>query len=79
MSLSVSYVLAPGDSYQQSTPFWGADGVHTSVLYNTRDHRSYAAIQGGPAQLRELAAALTAAAAAAEQWATANPATEQVD
>jgi hypothetical protein len=71
VSVSVSYVLAAGDTYTPSQPFWGANGeLNAAVQY---DGPVYAAIQGPPAQLRELAAALIGAAAAAEEWAASHP------
>ena len=73
MSTSVSFTLGDGDTYTSFNPFWGSDGrAHVAVLYNP-DDRGYAAIQGPPARLRELAAALNAAADEADQWAEANP------
>ena len=75
MSLSVSFVLGDDDRWEPGLPQWASvrRGLFiASVIYNPTQS-NYGGIQGTPAQLRVLAAALTAAADAADQWAEANP------
>ena len=66
-SLSVSILVPPGANYHDRY-HWRTDlgALRASTQFRAGGY-SYAAIQGDPAALRELAAALTAAADEAEE------------
>jgi hypothetical protein len=66
-SLSVSILVPPGANYNDRY-HWRTDlgALRASIQFRAGGY-SYAAIQGDPAALRELAAALTAAADEAEE------------
>jgi hypothetical protein len=66
-SLSVSILVPPGANYHDRY-HWRTDlgALRASIQFRAGGY-SYAAIQGDPAALRELAAALTAAADEAEE------------
>jgi hypothetical protein len=66
-SLSVSIIIPPGANYHDRYR-WRTElgALRASVQFRAGGY-SYAAIQGAPTALRELAAALTAAADEAEE------------
>jgi hypothetical protein len=75
-SISVGILVPVGAAYD-SHHHWrdGGGGLHASVRFDAGGY-SGAHIQGEPAALRELAAALTLAADQAEQTDPAHPAAE---
>jgi hypothetical protein len=75
-SVSVGILVPPGVAYD-SHHHWrdGAGGLHASVRFETGGYSS-AHIQGEPAALRELAAALHLAADQADQADDGDPTTE---